>query len=115
MLFGAQPSQRIEWHLDSRRCARRGERKNDATENVKNVVATDTPYYMSGLRVLEAAGVDFGGRVVVLELLSRADSGLALAAPAVSSGNMTTSCCFLFEKNIFAIELMIPLLMSNQI
>ena len=42
LLFGARPSQRIERHSDSRRCARRGGRRNDATENVKNVVAPRT-------------------------------------------------------------------------
>ena len=42
LLFGARPSPRIGRHSDNRRSARRGERRNDATENVKDVVARPT-------------------------------------------------------------------------
>ena len=49
---------------------------------------TNISDHLSGQRVLEAAGFDIGGRVVVPEMPPRAGSGLALVAPAVSAGTI---------------------------
>ena len=45
-------------------------------------------HHLSGTRVLEADGVDFGGGFVVPEMQTRARGGFALPARAVSPGNI---------------------------
>ena len=70
--------------------------------NARCVIPSDVFYHLSEQRVLEAFGIDFAGNVVIPDF-----PPLPRRRP--------TSCCFLFEKNLFAIEFLIPVLMSYQI
>ena len=103
LLFGARPSHCIERHSDSWRCARRSGRRNDAIENGKNVVAPRTSRIIcpdnafSRPPVSTSPATSWSLSTLLFPFLRR----------------RPTSCNFLFEKNIFAI--MILLLTSKLI
>ena len=63
--------------------------------NARRVIPSDVPYHLSGQRAPEASGVDFAGTW----------SPSSLWFPLLR--RRPTSCCSLFEKNIFAIVFMI--------
>ena len=82
----AEPAHRTAFRQQEER-EERWEKERRDRERQELRRTTDISYYLSGQRVLEAAGVDFGGHVVIPELSPRADSGLAMAAPGPAIRN----------------------------